>query len=538
MRQRRTPPRARGSLTAALVSAALALSAAAVAAPPASLPPKLVTTDGRTRLEVDGRPFLILGGELANSSAGSLGAAKAALGRLKGLGLNTVLVPVSWELVEPEAGKLDFALVGDIVREARRDHLRLVLLWFGSWKNGMSSYVPGWIKRDEKRFPRAQAADGHGVESLSAFSAANRDADARAFAALMRYLRSVDGRAHTVLMVQVENEVGMIGEAADRSAPASAWTAPVPPEAARALAPGRAPAGGVSWAQLLGSGPAAEERFQAWHFARYVDAVARAGKAEYPLPMFVNAALDAPGLAPGKYPSAGPLPHLFEIWKAGAPTIDFLAPDIYFPGFAAWSERYRRPDNPLFIPEARNAEDVAVNVLYAAGQQALGVSPFAIDAISTAAGTRLGHAYALLANLAPTLLAAAPGRTAGVLVDKDAPTTEVTVGGFKLTIRHDYTFHWASPARNDPTWPRGGGLIVALGDDEYLVAGNGIIVTFAPATPGDPVAGLERVDEGRFENGRFVVTRRLNGDETHQGRQVRLPMGDFGLQRVKLYRYR
>jgi len=543
---RRTPPQSRapGRAAAALLGAVVGLSTAAGAAPPARGIPRLVTADGRTRLEVDGRPFLILGGELANSSAGSLGAAKAALGRLKGLGLNTVLVPVSWELVEPAEGKLDFALVGDVIREARRDHLHLVLLWFGSWKNGMSSYVPGWVKRDEKRFPRAEAAGGRGVEALSAFSETNRAADARAFAALMRYLRSVDASAHTVLMVQVENEVGMIGEASDGSRAASeALTRQVNDD----LAPAGAPADGHAGTQgadapkvrilVAGNGPATEERFQAWHFARYVDAVARAGKAEYPLPMFANAALNAPGLAPGKYPSAGPLPHLFDVWKAGAPTLDFLAPDIYFPGFAVWSERYRRPDNPLFIPEAKNGDEVAVNVLYAAGQQALGVSPFAVDAISAGAGAGLTRSYQLLAELAPTLLAAAPGRTAGVLVDKDAPTTTVTMGGFKLTVSHDYTFPWASPARNDPTWPRGGGLVIALADDEYLVAGNGIIVTFAPATPGAPLVGLERVDEGRFKNGRFVATRRLNGDETHQGRQVRLPMGDLGLQRVKIYRY-
>lgn len=524
-------------VAAAIPCLALALAAQA-APPPATGVPRLVTADGRTRLEVDGKPFLIRGGELANSSAGSRAAAKAALGRLEGLGLNTVLVPVSWELCEPSEGKLDFTLVGDIVREARREHLHLVLLWFGSWKNGMSSYVPGWVKRDQKRFPRAENAARQGVESLSAFSAENRDTDARAFAALMRYIRALDGHAHTVLMVQVENEVGTIGEASDHGGLAqAAWKAAAPPEAVRALAPAGAPAG-ATFQQLLGAGPAAEERFQAWHHARYVDAVARAGKAEYPLPMFVNAALNAPGLPPGKYPAAGPLPHLYEIWRAGAPAIDFLAPDIYFPGFATWCELYRRPDNPLFVPEARNEEVVAVNALYAAGQQALGVSPFAIDALSPAAGAALARAYALLGELAPALLAAGPGHTAGVLVDKDAPRSELTLGGFKLTVSHDYTFPWASPARNDAIWPRGGGLIIALADDEYLVAGNGIIVTFAPATPGEPMAGLERVDEGRFERGRFVVGRRLNGDETHQGRQVRLPMGAFGLQRVKLYRYR
>ncbi|HVZ87721.1 MAG TPA: DUF5597 domain-containing protein [Polyangia bacterium] len=522
---------------------ALALFAA-VAAParagepaPAGIP-RLVTVDGRTRLEVDGRPFLMLGGELANSSAGSAETARAALQRLRGLGLNTVLVPVSWELIEPQQGKFDFGLAGDVIRTARREHLHVVLLWFGSWKNGMSSYIPGWMKRDVSQFPRAQTADGRGVESLSAFSQTNRDIDARAFAALMRYVRSMDARDRTVLMVQVENEVGFIGQPVDRSPAAlAAFHGPIPPELAP-VAPSKPARAGATWEEVFGKGVATEERFQAWHFARYVDAVARAGKAEYPLPMYVNAALNAPGAPPGKYPSAGPLPHLYDVWKLGAPEIDLLAPDIYFADFAVWCERFRRPGNPLFVPEARNGEEVAVNALYALGQQALGVSPFAIDAIPPTAGAALGQVYKLAADLTPALLAAAPGHTAGVLVEKDAPTTALALGAYKLTVSHDYTFPWAAPARNDPVWPRGGGLIIALADDEFLIAGDGIIVTFAPAGPGDLMAGLERVDEGRYDRGRFVVTRRLNGDETHQGRQVRLPMGSLGLQRVKLYRYR
>ncbi len=257
--------------------------------------------------------------------------------------------------------------------------------------------------------------------------------------------------------------------------------------------------------------------------------------------MFVNAALNAPGAPPGKYPSAGPLPHLFDVWKAGAPTVDLMVPDIYTPAFAGWCERYRRSDNPLFIPEAKNGEEVGVHALYAAGQQALGFSPFAIDEIADAPAKALTRAYALVAALEPLLLAAGPNRTAGVLLDKETAPARVTLGGFTLSFAHDYTFPWASPARESAVWPRAGGLVIALGDDEFLVAGNGLIVTFAPATPGDPggpTAGIERVDEGHVENGRFVVTRRLNGDETHQGRQLRLPMGTFGLQRVKLYRYR
>jgi beta-galactosidase GanA len=524
----------------AAVCAGLALAVAAprVGAAPAPIP-RLVTGEGRTRLFVDGRPFLILGGELANSSASSLAFARPRLAKLPAMALNTVLVPVSWELVEPEEGKFDFRLVDDLVREARRNHLRVVLLWFGSWKNGMSSYVPGWVKRDQKRFPRAEAAGGRGVEMLSPFSDANRDADAGAFAALMREVRRADERDRTVVMVQVENEVAMIGEAADRSPAAlAAYRAPVPPEVLRAVPAGAGRSAG-SWEEVYGKGPATEERFMAWHFARYVEAVSRAGRAAYPLPTFVNAALDRPNLLPGQNPSGGPVPHLYEIWKAGAPSIDLLAPDIYFPEFATWCERYRRPGNPLFVPEAKNGEDTAVNALYAVGQQAIGVSPFAIDATPPAVAAPLAEAYGLAAQIAPLVLADG-ARTAGVLLEKAAPTVKLTLGAHLLTVAHDYTFPWSSPARNDPTWPRAGAAIVALGDDDYLVAGNGVIVTFAapPGGAGAEAVGIERVDEGRVESGKFVATRRLNGDETHQGRQLRLPMGAFGLQRVKLYRYR
>ena len=532
---------------------ATAMIAGGVAAAEPRALPRLVTEAGRTRLIVGGKPFLMLAGELGNSAVATLAWAKPLLAKLPAMGVNAVLLPVSWELVEPDEGKFEFGLVEALVREARRQRLRVVPLWFGSWKNSMSSYAPAWVKHDQKRFPRAEATAGRGEEALSVFADASRDADARAFAALMRAIRKLDPRGETVIMVQVENEIGMLGAASDRSAPAmAAFRGPVPrelidyltahsghlaPEIARVwqLAGNKTQG---SWQEVFGRGLPAEEMFMAWHFARYVDTVARAGKAEHPLPMFVNAALNRPGHTPGQYPSAGPLPHLIDLWKAGAPTIDVMAPDIYFPDFATWCERYRRADNPLLIPEAKNGDDAAVHALYVAGQQGIGFAPFAIENMAPPAATALGHAYAMLSSLAPRLLAAPPGRTAGVLIDKPAPKTEIALGTFKLTVAHDYTFPWAAPARNDPTWPRAGGLVIALADDEFLIAGNGIIVTFAPASPGPPLAGLERVDEGRWQNGAFVVTRRLNGDETHQGRQVRLPMGELGLQRVKLYRYR
>ena len=189
--------------TAALATGLLSLLAAgrAAAAHAPEIPGLVTDAAGATHLLVDGKPFIALGGELGNSNASSLAVAKPLFAKLAAMKLNTVLVPVSWELVEPVEGKFSFDLVGDLVREARRQKLRVALLWFGSWKNGMSSYVPAWIKSNPARFPRAEMAGGRRVEALSAFAPANVQADARAFAELMRYVRTVDGRDHTVIMV-------------------------------------------------------------------------------------------------------------------------------------------------------------------------------------------------------------------------------------------------------------------------------------------------------------------------------------------------
>jgi beta-galactosidase GanA len=515
----------------AIALSLLMASRAAVAAPAGEIPRVVADGWGGARLVVDGKPFTVLGGELGNSSASNVELAKPMFAKLAAMKLNTVLVPVSWELVEPTEGKLSFELVDGLCREARKRGLRVVLLWFGSWKNGMSSYVPAWVKTNPDRFPRAEIAGGSRVEALSAFAPANTEADARAFAALMRHLRAAD-RQQTVLMVQVENEVAMIDEAADRSAAArTAFAAPVPKALLERLPDKKA----GTWEQVFGRGAAAEEMFMAWHYATYVEAVARAGKKEYALPMLTNAALNRPGKRPGEYPSGGPLPHLFDAWKAGAPSLDLLAPDIYLPDFAAWCDRYQRPGNPLFIPEARNEAEAEVHALYAIGRGALGFSPFAIETTAEAAAAALTRSYATLSDLAPLIAAAGAGKTAGVLFDKDHPKTVVRFGDLELTAVHDYTFEWASPARLEPTWPRAGGLIVQVGPDEFIVAGDGVIVTFA-AADAKVGTGIERVDEGHVTGGKFVVTRRLNGDETHQGRHLRLPMGTLAVERVKIYR--
>jgi len=328
-------------------------------------PPHLERRGVATQLMVDGKPFLVLGGELHNSSSSSVEYMKSVWPRLAAMHLNTVLLPVAWETIEPEEGRFDFSSVDGLLEGAREYNLKLVVLWFGAWKNTFSSYVPAWVKTNSERFPRVQTSNGMGTERLSPFSAAVRGADAHAFANLMRHLKGADRDAHTVVMVQIENEVGVIPESRDHSPIANAsFTAAVPSTLASFLerhrtalnpelratweAEGAKTAG--TWQEVFGKTPLTDDLFMAWHYATYIEHVTAAGKSEYPLPMYTNAALIRPNYEPGQYNSGGPLPHSIDVWRAGAPSLDFFSPDIYFNEFSQWAGWYARPGNPLFIP--------------------------------------------------------------------------------------------------------------------------------------------------------------------------------------------
>ena len=286
------------------------------------------------QLIVQGRPILLRGGELGNSSAGTAAQADAILPELARMHLNFVLMPVAWEQVEPKEGSYDFAILDHWIDVARAQKMHLGLLWFGSWKNAFSEYAPEWVKADERRFPRVRSVHGEPLEILSTFGDELPRVEGRAFAAVMAHLREKDGGEQTVLMVQVENEMGTLGTARDRSAEANrAFAAAVPP----ALAEHFHSRGGT-WREVFGA--AADEKFMAWRYALHVEAVARAGKSEYALPMYVNAQLPAPMERPGEYPSGGPHPNNLAVYRAVAPAIDFYSPDIYWPEFEYWLKRY------------------------------------------------------------------------------------------------------------------------------------------------------------------------------------------------------
>jgi beta-galactosidase GanA len=430
----------------------------------------------------------------------------------------------------------------------------------------MSCYVPAWVKTDPRRFPRSQDAAGRGIEILSAFSNENAEADARAFAAFMRHLRQVDGREHTVIMVQVENEIGMIPDSRDRSAVAEKlFKQAVPSELMKYLAEHKETlvpefraqwmAAGFrtsgSWEEIFGPGPKTDEIFMAWYFARYTNQVAQRGAAEYKLPLYVNAALIRPGYQPGQYPSAGPLPHLTDVWRAGAPQIDFLSPDIYFQNFAEWARKYRQAGNPLFVPEVAPGPASAVNALYAFGElDAIGFSPFAIESVEEPVSKLIASSFDVLEQLAPLILEhQGKNEMAGVLPEgpEQRAPQRVRLGGYAFNVTYERerpaTYPGQNPGSNpgpNAQAPEGiaGGLIIAVAPDEFVIAGTGLVVTFETAPPSDVTVGILSAQEGNFANGQWVGGRWLNGDQTHQGRHIRLPAGKFDIQRVKLYRYR
>ena len=519
--------------------------------------PQIKYTRNYAELIVDGKPLLMTGGELGNSSASSTAYMEPVWSKLEKMHLNTLIAPVYWELLEPVEGQFNFMLVDYLLRSARQHHFKLVLLWFGTWKNSMSCYAPAWVKTDEKRFPRVRDSAGIAGEIVSPFSDNALKADMTAYAALMQHIKVTDGRLtdggqHTVVMMQVENEIGMLPSARDHSTLANAaFNEPVPemlisylsahreqltPEI-RQLWQNEGFKTAGNWETIFGKGVATDELFMAWYFATYANAVAKAGKVVYPIPMYVNAALNAPGKLPGQYPSGGPLPHLIDVWKAGAPAIDLLSPDFYNPHFNYWSDRYTRPDNALFIPEHRFEDGVEAKAFYAIGHyKAIGFSAFSIESGNVSMAALLGKSYEIIQQLSGEISKAKEkGSMEGVLLSKDMDTVQLQMGDYILSVSHDLTLGW-SPQAKEETWPLTGGIIIALSKDEFYVGGTGLVIRF---TSRNPLlrAGIERVDEGHFVNGSWHPGRRLNGDEDHQGRHLRIPTGEYGIQRIKLYTY-
>jgi hypothetical protein len=306
-----------------------------------------------------------------------------------------------------------------------------------------------------------------------------------------------------------------------------------------------------TWRQVFGETSLTDDLFMAWHYATYIEHIAAAGKAEYPLPMYTNAALIRPNYEPGQYNSGGPLPHSIDLWRAGAPSLDFLSPDIYFNDFTRWADAYKRTDNPLFIPEAQGGAAGAANALYAFGRlSAIGFSAFGVDDQGNAPLDLVGitdpaehpdnealtQIYQTLADLAPVILEhQQTGKLSAALLEGEAQrAARVRVG--------DYIANIVRAGNPSAAAARVGVMFLPLSSEEFLVVGSGDAqVTFSADSPGPPITGIESIDEEFYLNGSWVPKRRLNGDESSQGQALRLYSADSvqgRIYRVKLYRYR
>ncbi len=516
--------------------------------------PFLQKKGNTTQLIVEGKPFIMLGGELGNSSSSTMQYMQPIWPKLKAMHLNTVLVPVYWELIESKEGNFDFSLIKQLITEARENDIKIVFLWFASWKNSMSCYAPAWVKLNQEKYPRIKDDKNRSHEILTPFSENNLQADRNAFVKLMRFIKDFDESNQTVIMVQVENEIGMLPTARDYSPPANAaFRKDVPkgfisymqqhkdklvPELQNAWKDNGYKTTG-NWEEIFGKSLYTDELFMAWYYSKYTDNIIEAGKKIYPLPMYVNAALNRPNREPGSgYPSAGPLPHVMDVWKAAGPAIDFLAPDIYFPDFKHWCNLYVRQGDPLFIPENRFDKTVAPKFMYAIGHyHALGFSPFSIESTDKPEEEPIGKMYQLVSQLTPVITSyQGEGKTEGVLLDKEHADTIIKLGNYEFTFRHDYTLGW-SPGAKEEEWPMTSAIIIQTGENEFYMAGSGIVVTCKSLKNVSLNVGILSDEEGKFENADWKVTLYLNGDQTHQGRHLRIPVGDYRIQKFKLYTY-
>jgi hypothetical protein len=527
-----------------------------------------------TKMIVNDKPFLMIGGEFHNSTSSSTGYMEDIdiWGTVEKANYNTIVASASWELVEPEEGKYSFGPVDYIINKAREKDLKVVLIWFASWKNGASTYVPGWVKRDQNNYRYVQNAKGETLDVLS--PVANEKAmkaDARAFAALMRHIKEVDP-GHNVIMMQVENEVGILTSPKDFSPVAEkAWKSDVPADLIKYLQSHKGllfpelekvwEANGYktkgSWEEVFGVSSKntqnwqeypyyTEELFMAYNYARYISHVAAEGKKELNLPMYCNAWLKQPsGGFPGKFPSGGPLPEVLDIWRAAGPAIDFLAPDIYIDDFDWVLSQFTLSGNPVFIPEC--TFDISKE-LYAFGKyNVLGFSPFGIDikrggfSMGPSDDSTVEDFYkgnAILRGMDQIILNHyGSDKMSGLLVDDVNSKQSARMGDYEISVtlaassaqgtQNDGTGTGSRKLRKD-----GGALIIQAGEDEFYIVGKDIRIGYALAEKNSILnAVTELVEEGTFRDNKWIPGRRINGDETYF-----LRFNEVKCVRVKLFK--
>jgi beta-galactosidase GanA len=477
-----------------------------------------------TQLMVDDEPFLMIAGEVHNSSASTVAYMEPLFPKLKAMNLNSVFVTLAWEQFEPKEGVYDFTLVDAILKNARENDLKVALLWFATWKNGESSYTPLWVKKETKRFFRVKTKEGKEIETMSPFCEATKKADAKSFAALMNYLKKVD-KEHTVILMQPQNEVGMFQDIDYNKIALKKYEEEVPKALMDYLQKNKnhleeylknawSKSGYKkkgSWEEVFGDTAEAKTFFITWEYATYINYIAKSGRDEYNLPMMVNAwIVQNPNQLPGEYPNGGPVSRVLDIWKAAAPSIDIQSPDIYLDNFKEIVAMYHREDNPLLVPESTSEVGRAY---YAFGQHdAICYSPFGIedaynDFLFKKSYAVLNEVQHLVKNYQGT------GKMKAVLQEKGDTYQDFYIGDYKVKVIYEKP--------DEPSF----GIIIQTADDEFTVIGMNLTVYFTSEVK-DKIGYIAQVFEGRYEDKKWITTRMMNGDETFHNSRLRV----FGRQ--------
>ncbi|EMT74321.1 glycoside hydrolase superfamily [Fusarium oxysporum II5] len=528
--------------------------------------PHLRRNENSKQLIVNGRPFLIRAGELQNSSLTSVEYMEPVWQKMVDTNINTLLGCVPWEMIEPEEDTFDFSVLDEIILAARKRSLHLVLLWFGSFKNGLSTYVPSWVKQNPKRFPRAKLRKAGGrletADVVSLFHPESRKADAKAFGALMKHLREFDESHSTVIMAQVENESGLLGDSRDGSELAEqAFRQPVPQELIEFLTSSWENLHGDikthnlvhfnptglergDWETVFGSSPRTDELFMAYHYALYVNQVAGAGKTQYPIPHYTNMWMnyagddtdnDFPvivggGGMPGDYPSGGAVSNVMDVWMQFAPNLDFLGPDIYLNDYERSCAKYRHRNQPLFVPEQRRDDYGARRMWIAYGSYAaMGVAPFGVDTVEPA-NNPFTKQYGLLKSVSAIVLEVQrqPNSSVGFCFDEIPNGASNSIshpikrswGDFDITIDRCFVFGKPGP---------GAGMVIHRGPGKFLLIGWGFHVSAKTSLKNTTFTGILKFEEKAVddeETGRLRTVRVLNGDETRSGSFAMMPNED------------
>lgn len=509
--------------------------------------PRIQNDRGIPTLYVNGEPFLALSGEIHNSSSSDLQfMEKKVWPMLKGLNMNSVIVPLYWETIEPSEGEYDFHLLDGLIKQARENDMKLIFLWFGLWKNSESMYVPGWMKQDTKTYFRAKKVNGEKINTISPLCEAAVEKDAAAFAKIMAHIRETDEKESTVIVMQVENEIGLMGTGRDYSKQAEeAFAEEIPAVLSEAL--------GVkgTWKEAFGKD--AEESFMAYYFAKAVEKITAAGQKEYPIPCYANAWLKQYPWYLGSYPSGGPVKEVHKIWKATAPSLFTLGPDIYVPYVAQTIDEYGYEGNPLFIPEVRKDSVTASYCLYAfMKQNAICYSPFGIEELAlspdeidkppmevmialnidpsafdiTGSKECLGATYNLIEQMKPLYLKYRGTEHLQSYVKK----ADTDFGALLSFEEYDLGVAYAPKM---PAKPLAAGAVYELAANKFLIVGMRSTLTFRPKEGENLKVDYLKLEEGTIEKGEWKPGRILNGDE-----KMSIQLGDMPTcLYVEVYKY-